>query len=223
MKRIYRGKVFGRNLSLIVRSFCLDLTANTTASLVKVNRNTVNRYFNILNDLVVEAAIKEREEVGLENGIEIDESYFGAKRVRGKRGRGAGGKTVVLGLRKRSGRVYADIIPDTTRQTVMPIIRKVVRSGSDIYTDSWRSYDALAVYGYNHKTVKHDEDEFVRGESHVNGIESYWSWTKRRATKFNGIKRHDFGQFLLISEWRFNHRDTIEQDIRQLLKVYRKR
>lgn len=95
----------------------------------------------------------------------------------------------------------------------MPIIKRVVQSGSDIYTDGWRSYDALAVYGYNHKSVKHNENEFVRGDAHVNGIESYWSWTKRRSIKFNGIKKTEFVQFLLESEWRFNHRDTIEKDV----------
>lgn len=172
--------------------------------------------------MVCLAALEERQRSGLANGIEIDEAYIGAKLIRGKRGRGAGGKIIVLGLRKREGRVYADVIPDVLKQTLMPIIKRVVQSGLDIYTDGWRSYDALAVYGYNHKSVKHHENEFVREDEHVNGIESYWSWTKRRAIKFNGIKKTEFSQFLLESEWRFNHRDTIEKDVRLLLKAYRK-
>lgn len=72
----------------------------------------------------------------------------------------------------------------------MPIIRKVVSSGSDIYSDGWRSYDALAVYGYNHKKVKHTENEFAREDgTHINGVESYWSWVKRKLNKFNGISK----------------------------------
>lgn len=207
---------------LIIRCFCLDITATITSKLSHINRNTVNRYYTLFKYLVIREALRERGEIGLANGIEIDESYFGAKRVRGKRGRGAGGKIIVMGLRKRNGRVYADIIPNVQKDTVMPIIRRVVKSGADIYTDGWKSYDALAVYGYNHKTVKHEENEFVHEDAHVNGIESYWSWTKRRATKFNGIRKREFGLFLLESEWRFNHRDTIQKDIKKLIRTFMK-
>ena len=59
-------------------------------------------------------------------------------------------------------------------------------SGSDIYTDGWRSYDPLAVYGYNHKKVIHKDNEFAKeGETHINGIESFWLFVKRRFVKFN--------------------------------------
>ena len=220
---IRRIRISTKKYSLIVKCFSLDITAVTTAKLSLVNRNTVNKYYAVCKYVIYEAALQERHEIGFANGIEIDEAYFGAKRIRGKRGRGAGGKTIVLGLRKRNGSVYADIIPDVQRRTLFPIIRRVVRSGSDIYTDGWRSYDALAIYGYNHKTVKHEENEFARGDTHVNGIESYWSWAKRRAIKFNGIKKSEFAHFLLESEWRFNHRDTIESDIRLLLKRHTKK
>lgn len=219
---ISRIRISAKKFNLIVRCFALDMTARDTSVLTYLNRNTINRYYAMLNYLICTDAYEERLAGGLMNGIEIDESYFGAKRVRGKRGRGAGGKTIVLGLRKRQGRVYADVIPNAQKITVMPIIRRVVQSGSDIYTDGWRSYDALAAYGYNHKTVKHHEDEFVHGDSHVNGIESYWSWTKRRSTKFNGVKKTEFNLFLLESEWRFNHRGTIETDVRRLLREFRR-
>ncbi|PJC56468.1 IS1595 family transposase, partial [Candidatus Kaiserbacteria bacterium CG_4_9_14_0_2_um_filter_41_32] len=156
-------------------------------------------------------ALKDRARYNIDNGIEVDESYFGAKRVRGKRGRGAGNKIIVLGLLKREGNVFTQVIANASAQEIMSIIRKVVRSGSDIYTDGWRSYDALAVYGYNHKKVKHSEDEFVNGDAHINGIESFWSWTKRRLAKFNGIPKRQFARNLIESEWRFNHRDVLEK------------
>ena len=82
----------------------------------------------------------------------------------------------------------------------MPIIRRVVKSGADIYTDGWRSYDALVLYGYNHKKVRHTESEFVNEDAHVNGIKSYWSWTKRRLAQFNGMTQRQFGEYLLESE-----------------------
>ncbi len=81
----------------------------------------------------------------------------------------------------------------------MSIIRRVVKSGSDIYTDGWSSYDALAVLGYNHKKVKHEDNEFVNRkerDNHINGVKSYWSWVKRRLAKFNCMRRKQFTRYL---------------------------
>lgn len=215
-------RVNRRKFSLIVKCFCQDLPSLTTSKLVGVARNTTDRYFGLFRYLVIREAVAERTNIGLKNGIEIDESYFGPRRVRGKRGRGASRKIVVLGLRKRGGKVFTSIIPNAEKKTVLPIIRRVVQSGADIFTDGWRSYDALAVHGYNHKKVKHSEDEFVNGDAHINGVESFWSWAKRRIVRFNGIPRHRFSAFLLETEWRFNHRATIEKDVRKLINQYRK-
>ena len=55
--------------------------------------------------------------------IEIDESYFGAKRIRGRRGRGAGGKTPVLGLHKRQGRVFVSIVQNRSKSELVPILQ----------------------------------------------------------------------------------------------------
>ena len=199
-----------------MRCFVADCTATQTSQIVVANRNTVNRYYNYLRDQIVADALKDRARYNIDNGIEVDESYFGAKRVRGKRGRGAGNKIIVLGLLKREGNVFTQVIANASAQEIMSIIRKVVRSGSDIYTDGWRSYDALAVYGYNHKKVKHSEDEFVNGDAHINGIESFWSWTKRRLAKFNGIPKRQFARNLIESEWRFNHRDVLEKSLKDI-------
>jgi len=72
--------------------------------------------------------------------MQKQKGYFGARRVRGKRGRGAGGKILVLGLLKREGFVFTEIVNRATRKVLLPIVRRVVQSGSDIYTDSWGSY-----------------------------------------------------------------------------------
>ena len=66
-----------------------------------VNRNTVNRYFNLIRQKIFEESLKEiKREVG---DFELDESYFGAKRVRGKRGRGAAGKKMSFWIIKKRG------------------------------------------------------------------------------------------------------------------------
>ncbi|OGY12838.1 MAG: hypothetical protein A3A58_01545 [Candidatus Blackburnbacteria bacterium RIFCSPLOWO2_01_FULL_41_27] len=221
LKRI---RISDKKLRLIIRCFVFDYTASQASKLTQVNRNTLTRYYSWLRSLLLFQAAKERKvsQIQIENGIEIDESYFGPKRQKGKRGRGAAKKIIVLGLRKRGGKVYCQIIPDTTREEIMPIIRQTVKSGADIYTDGWRSYDALAIYGYNHKKVNHEKDEFVReGEIHINGVESFWSWTKRRLAKFNGIPKTLFPNCLLESEWRFNHRNDILNQMKQLIRHYK--
>jgi len=217
LKRI---RISEKKLRLIVRCFVVDCTAIQTAKLVGVNHNTADRYFGFLRFLVIKENLKERKDV-MGNGIEVDESYFGPGRQRGKKGRGARKKIIVLGLRKRNGKVYCEIIPDASRDEIMPIIRSTVKSGADIYTDGWRSYDALAVYGYNHKKIHHEKDEFVRdGNIHVNGIESFWSYAKRRLSKFNGVPKRLFTEYLLESEWRFNHRGDILKSMKKLIKNY---
>jgi transposase len=215
----FRRRISNQKYSIILRSFLADVTSIKTAQIVGVNRKTTDRYFNMFRELIRQEALIERLDVKLGNGIEVDESYFGARRIRGKRGRGARGKVIVLGILKRNGKVYSEIIKNVEKEAVMPIIRKVVQSGSDIYSDGWKSYSALAVYGYNHKKVKHSENEFARPDgTHINGVESYWSWTKRRLNKFNGISKRHFSQYLLESEWRFNHRKGMEKDLKILTR-----
>ena len=138
--------------------------------------------------------------------VEIDESYFGARRVRGKRGRGAGGKTPVVGLLKRGGKVFTEIVEDCSKAALMPIIKGQVLSEATIYTDGWKSYDGLVLGGYKHHRIHHHQNQFARGKNHVNGIESFWSFTKLRLAKLRGIRAHYFFLHLKESEWRRNHR-----------------
>lgn len=108
----FRMRLNRTKVSLIVKLFAQDIPALVAAKIVLVNRKTLDRYAHHLRRILLRSALAERLAAGMENGIEIDESYFGPRRVRGRRGRGAGRKIVVLGLRKRQGSVYATIIPD---------------------------------------------------------------------------------------------------------------
>lgn len=218
---IKKRRISDQKFRVLQRCFISDITALQTSKIALVNRNTAQRYFAFFRRLLVVEAWNDRTQFKVGNGVEVDESYFGPKRVRGKRGRGAGRKIVVFGLLKRSGKVFAQVISRASQREILPIIRRTVRSGSDIYSDGWRSYDALAIYGYNHKKVKHSENEFATGEKHINGIESFWSYTKRRLAKFNGITRTQFKRFLLESEWRFNHRMDTHKQLRKLIKKYK--
>ena len=144
----------------------------------------------------------------------FDKSYFGAKRIRGKRGRGAAGKTPVFGVLKRDGKVYVEIVKNCTREQLMPIIQGKILEGSTINTDGWKAYDGLILNGYTHHRVFHSHNEFARGKNHVNGIESFWSYRKRILAKFNGLTNEKFILHLKESEFRFNHR---KQDLYKVL------
>ena len=80
--------------------------------------------------------------------FEADESYFGPRRVKGKRGRGAGSKTIVFGLYKRDGKVYTEIVPDAKALTLQGIIRGHADIDSVIHTDGWCGYDGLVDVGF---------------------------------------------------------------------------
>lgn len=212
-----RAKISTKKFHLIVSCFCDDLTAFETGKIVKVNRHTVENYFNRFRNFIFRESQKDKK---LEGEIEIDESYFGPTRVRGKRGRGAGDKIPVVGLLKRNGKVYTKIILDCTKEELLPIIKGKVITGSTIYTDGWTSYDSLIFYGYKHRRIHHQVNEFARGKNHVNGIESFWSYVKRRLRKFNGVPKIKFLLYLKESEWRFNHRGNMKRSFQKLMRKY---
>lgn len=188
----------------IIECFSEDITATCAAKILKLNRNTINAYYNAFRVKILEHSLAEQEkELG---EFELDESYFGAKRIRGKRGRGAAGKTPVFGLLKRNGKVFVTIVPSCSRDELMPIIQGKILEGSTIHTDGWKAYDGLILNGYDHYRVHHSANEFARGKSHVNGIECFWSYAKRRMSKFNGLTDDKFILHLKESECRFNYR-----------------
>lgn len=88
----------------------------------------------------------------------------------------------------------------------MPIIQGNIIEGSTIHTDGWKVYDGLILNGYDHYRVFHSENEFTRGKSHVNGIEAFWSYAKRRLTKFSSCDSKTFILHLKETVFRYNHR-----------------
>ncbi len=101
-KYIKRTKLSNYKIKQIIRHFVVDLTAIQTSKLLGINRNTINRIFNLCRDKIFEDLIKNDQGVKFSGEIELDESYFGARRLRGKRVRGAKGKTKVFGILKKT-------------------------------------------------------------------------------------------------------------------------
>src|SRR5213082_3138680 len=216
LNRYYRcSKISERKTRQVIRYFAHDLTASKTAELVGLTRRSVTVLFVKIRHRIAEECERASPFAG---EVEVDESYFGARRVRGKRGCGASGKTIVFGIFKRNGCVYTEIVPDCRKATLQAIIRGRVSLGAVINSDGWRGYDGLVDVGYSkHFRVLHSENEFANDHSHINGIESFWSSAKRRLQKFNGIRTQTFYLHLKECEYRFNRR---HKDLsRELLKL----
>ncbi len=188
----------------LLRLFAMDLTATDVAQLCGLSVRSVNAVYQRIRVRLAQECAAQSPFSG---ELEADESYFGPKRIRGKRGRGAGGKTIVFGLLKRGDCVYTEIVPDASKATLQAIIRGKVDPNSIIHTDGWRGYDGLVDWGLEkHFRVNHGNSEFVKGSRHVNGIESFWSYAKHRLAQFHDVRRDKFALHLKETEFRFKHR-----------------
>ena len=212
------SKISERKFREILRYFAQDFTASDTAQLTSISVRSVNTIFLKLRRRIVQECELQTPFKGV---IELDESYFGPRRIRGKRGRGASGKTIVFGIFKRGDNVYTEIVPYAPKASLSKVIRGLVSIDSVIHTDGWRGYNGLVDVGYSkHFRVHHGGNEFANGSRHINGIESFWSYAKRRLIKFNGVPKETFYLHLKETEFRFNNRQKNLYKI--LLKMLRK-
>ena len=213
-----RSRITNAKFRQILKLFCVDLNASQIAELTSLNRNTVNSYLQKFRLRI--AAICEAQSP-YSGEVEVDESWFGARRVKGKRGRGAYGKTIVFGIFKRDGMVYTEIVPNCSKKTLQGVIRGRVELESVIHSDGWRGYNGLVDLGYaKHLRVDHGRNEFVRGRSHINGIEGFWGFAKSRLSRFRGMHKSTFYLHLKECEFRYNNRNENMYDL--LLREFRK-
>jgi transposase-like protein len=203
-KYIKRSRISEDKFRDIVRLYALDLPSDKIAILTHLNRNTVNRIVMLIRIRIAEEC---EAASPFQGEVEVDESYFGARRVRGIPGRGADHKTPVFGIYDRGGKVYTEIVPNCSKRILQKIIRGHVELDTIIHSDMWKAYDGLVDIGYKkHFRVRHSGREFARGKTHINGIESFWSYANRRLAKFHGIPKHTFYLHLKECEFRFNNR-----------------
>ena len=230
------SKLSTQKISKIIQHFCIDVDATKTSQLLGLNPNTIDRYFGIFREIIYEHRMNAfKEKIWWE--IEVDESYFWAKRKRwftGKLKRWRWTlKQPVFGLIKRKdthGRVeiYTEIIPNCKADTLRPIIRgKVNFDESILYSDWWRWYNGLVdVASERHFRVNHGDHEFSKWPGiwiHINWIENFWSFTKRRLNKFNGTKVN-FPLHLKECEWRYSKEKLeLERELTIMIKSFYKK
>ena len=130
-------------------------------------------------------------------------------------------KTIVFGLLKRGDKVYTEIVPNCKSATLQKIIKGKTDVDSVIHSDGWRGYNRLVDFGCKkHFRAHHSNNKFTRGNSHINGIESFWGYAKNRLVKFKGMDKKMFNLHIKECEFRFNNR---KQNLhRVLLGIFRK-
>lgn len=205
-KYLKYSKISEAQFRTILRLFCLEMESAKVAEYIGVNRLTVNRIFDKIRVRIAELC--EVESPFINGEVELDESYFGARRVHGIRGRGAKGKIPVFGMLKRGDKVYTQIVKNCSASQLLPIIKGKADTDAVIYSDGFKTYDGLADFGYKkHYRVKHGENEFADGHNHINGIENFWGLCKVRLAKFRGIHKHKFYLHIKECEFRYNYRN----------------
>jgi transposase-like protein len=138
--------------------------------------------------------------------VEVDETYVGGVR-KGKRGRGASGKTPVVGAVERKGKVKATVVTNTKVDTVLPIVERAVEKGATVHTDEYNVYNGLSEKGYTHERVNHSNGVFVVGNTHTNTIEGFWAQVKNAVRGVHhGVSPDYLQHYINEYAFRYNHR-----------------
>lgn len=189
----------------ILQGFYQQVPAYRLAHDLGVDPKVISRVYQKLRTALFHVAELEGMASKLSGEIELDEAYFGGRR-KGRRGRGAAGKSVVFGLLERDGRVYTKVVEHVSADTLMAHIQTTTRKGSVYYTDAFRGYQSLRRYGKHH-TVNHSKSLVDRRtKNHINGIEGFWSFAKHILYNYRGVSKYHFPMYLKEIEYRFNHR-----------------
>ena len=151
----------------LIELFVAGSTARAAGEIVGVQANTAAKFFLRLRQLIA----SKQPSLQLSGEVEVLESDFGGVR-KGKRGRGAAGKVAVFGLLKRRGKVYACTVPNAKTETLIPIIEEKVTPDSIVYTETFRSYNALDISDFHHRRIDHSK-LFSQKQNHINGMENF--------------------------------------------------
>lgn len=154
----------------------------------------------------------------LDGTIEADETFVGgneknkhkSKRTEGTQGRSVKTKAPVVGVIQRGGELRAKKVADTSGYNLRQFIIKNVEFGSDLHTDEWHGYRHLKAL-FQHKYVKHNENEYVVGNVHTNTLEGFWSLFKRGINGiYHSVSQKHLQQYIDEYVYRYNTRSMTE-------------
>jgi transposase len=198
---------------LAIKLFILEVPVNKAYKELGIAYNTAHKIYKRIRECIYKFTSEDDELLGGE--VEMDESYFGGKR-KGKRGRGSQGKIPVFGILERQGKVKVEVVKDVSAESILRSAIKKVKRGSIIYTDRFRSYDGLVMYGFRHERIDHSK-RFANGRVYINGIEGFWGYAKERLLRFHGVSRENFAYYLKELEFRYNNREKLDEMLYKVL------
>ncbi len=152
--------------------------------------------------------------------VELDESYFGGKDKwkhevkKPHAGRGGVTKTPVFGMAQRGsegahGKVSVRVADGTKATDLLPYASKKVLPASTVYTDDFKSYNALEGMGYEHSRVNHSQSVYVSGNVHTNTIEGFWATVKRGiGGTYHSVSTEHLQSYLDEYAFRYNNREA---------------
>ncbi|MFI4869519.1 MAG: IS1595 family transposase [Steroidobacterales bacterium] len=144
---------------------------------------------------------------GLSGTVEIDEAYVGGNTHKVGRPSADSKKTAVFGMVERGGDLMTAVVPNVKMETLVPIIEQNIEKGSLINSDEYMGYRTVRKLGYRHETVRHRNHQYVRGNTHTNTIEGFWSHFKcSMKGTHRSISRKHMQKYLVEFEFRFNLR-----------------
>jgi transposase len=208
----------------IIRWFLLEQSSQNISVRTGFERRRVMRALTIIRSSLT----KDIPEI-FSGTVEVDETYLGGQwknkrrsvRDQGsKRGRGTT-KQPVFGILCRNGTVWAEVVDDVGAETLQPLISKKVSAGSIICSDTWKAYTGIASRDYVHRLVNHGEKQYSDGKgNHINGLEGFWGYLKRKLVSKGGIRREKLPLYLGEYVWRYNHRNENDNvKVKRIIKL----
>lgn len=158
----------------------------------------------------------------LKGDVEMDEGFFGGHGNGGKYNKNQKqvmkSKTVVIGAIERGGEAKAEVKPDVTATSMGEFMKKNIDpSGTRLFTDKTNRLGRFA-NEFDRQSVNHSHKEYVRGNVHVNNIESFWSHVKRsiRGT-YKSVSKQHFQSYLDAFVFHYNNRHNDKERFASLL------
>lgn len=196
-------------LFMMILLLWVGISATCISSLLGIGIHTIGFWSSVIRCVATDILNEEEVKIGGEGRVvEIDEAIW--RRRKYKRGRRKKQIWIFGGVeRKLAGEIgtpkfFVCIVPDRSRNTLIPLIQKHIAEGTTIISDEWRAYCSLNELGYRHQTVQHKR-HFVDPETKActNTIEGLWSHMRSFFPRYGAREAH-LPDYLAL--WIIKHR-----------------